>query len=246
MGIVEQQQGIEAFAQGQQGGDVDEVAVHAEHGIADHELAPCGAGGQGRLQRGEVCMRVAVDGGARQARTVDQAGMVECVGEQRIALAHQRGNDAGVGGIARVEVQGPGQLHEGRQIVLQCVVGGTVAADQGRAARAHAEGVRGFTGGLGQRGVAGQAQVVVAAEGQHGLPVHQQAGPACWLHHAAAAQQVGALYLGQAGRNLVEPGGGGGCRHSQCAGSSKTRLRASGTAWCGTSASRGAASRARR
>ncbi|MNT55540.1 hypothetical protein D3C72_1927830 [compost metagenome] len=108
MGVVQQQQRVVALAQRQQGRDVDQVAIHAEHRIADHQLAPCRAGGQSSLQRGQVGVGVAVDGGARQARAIDQAGVVERVGEQRIAIAHQRGDDAGVGGVARVEVQRTG------------------------------------------------------------------------------------------------------------------------------------------
>ena len=65
--------------------------------------------------------------------------MVERVGEQRIAFADQRGDDADVGGVAGVEVQRARQSGEAGQFLFERLVRRAVAADQGRGAGAHAE-----------------------------------------------------------------------------------------------------------
>ncbi len=131
VGVVDQQQRVVPLAQRVQCAHIGHVSVHAEHGISDHELAPRGAGREQGVERGEVRMRVAVHRGARQARAVDQAGVVERVGEQRVACAHERGHDADVGRVARIEVERARQLHEAREVVLQRGIRQAVAADQG-------------------------------------------------------------------------------------------------------------------
>ena len=210
VGVIEQQQRVVLLAQRQQAADVGHVAVHAEHGIADDQLAPGRAGGQLRGQVGQVGMGIAVDLGARQARTVDQAGVVERIGKQGIASTHQGRHDAGIGGVARIEVERTRQLHEVRQLFLQRGVDRAVAADQGRAARAHAKGLGTRAGGAHQGGVSCQAQVVVAAKGQHGVAVHLHVGAAGGAlqrrRGAAAAAQVGCVELGDARGNVVQPG----------------------------------------
>jgi hypothetical protein len=130
-------------------------------------------------------MRVAVYLCARQPRAVDQAGVVERVRKNRVAGAHQRRHDADVGGVARIKIQRARQAHKGRQFALQRRVGRAVAADQRRSAGPHAIRLRAFTGRLHQGRVRGQAQVVVAAKGQHALPVHRQASAAFRNDHAA-------------------------------------------------------------
>jgi hypothetical protein len=157
-------------------------------------------------QRIEVGMRVAVYLCARQPRAVDQAGVVERVRKNRVAGPHQRRHDADVGGVARIKIQRARQAHKGREFALQRLVGRAVAADQRRSAGPHAIGLRAFTGRLHQGRVRGQAQVVVAAKGQHALAVHRQASAAFRNDHAAFAAQVRAVQFGQARRKFIEPG----------------------------------------
>ena len=145
--IVQQQQRVVALAQGQQPGNVGDVAVHAEHRVADHQLAPRRTLRQRGGQRGQVTVRIAVDARARQPGAVDQARMVERVGEQRVAFADQRRDDADVGGVAGVEVQRARQLGEAGQFLFERLVRRAVAADQGRSARADAELVGTGAGG---------------------------------------------------------------------------------------------------
>jgi hypothetical protein len=182
-------------------------------------------------------MRIAVYLRARQPRAVDQAGVVERVRKNRVAGAHQRRHDADVGGVARIKIQRARQAHKGRELAFQRRVGRAVAADQRRSAGPHAIRLRAFTGRLHQGRVRGQAQVVVAAKGQHALAVHRQASAAFRNDQAAFAAQVRAVQFGQARRKFIEPGRR---RHCHVRGRSKATARGSGTACQAMVASSGA------
>jgi hypothetical protein len=76
-------------------------------------------------------MRIAVNARARQPGAVDQAGVVQGVGKNRVVGAHQGGNDADIGGVTGVKIKGARELDEAGQRAFQSVVGGAVTADQG-------------------------------------------------------------------------------------------------------------------
>ena len=110
--VVDHQPGVVPLAQREQLRQRRDVAVHAEHRVGCHQLAAARRSSRAceRARRGR-----GVDNphlGARQARAVDEAGVVELVGEHRVAAARQRGDEAEVREVARAEVQRARQAHE--------------------------------------------------------------------------------------------------------------------------------------
>jgi hypothetical protein len=134
-----------------------------------------------------------------QPCTVDQAGVVEGVGEHGVVAARQGRHDAAVGHVARGEQQRARQAGEACQGGLGRLVLLVVAGDQVRCGRAHAAAADGLDHRLRDARVAGQAEVVVGGEGQQRPAVdfeHGALGPA---HHPAGAAQPGGLEGGELG-----------------------------------------------
>jgi hypothetical protein len=100
----------------------------------------------------------------RKADAVDDAGVVERVRDDRVALVRQGLEQAAVGVEAgRIEdrvvrPEEPGEL------LFQLPVHGLRAADEANGSHAVAVAVDGAVGRLPQQGVVGQAEVVVGAE----------------------------------------------------------------------------------
>lgn len=84
-------------------------------------------------------------------------------------------------------------------------MGGGVAADEVRGAGADAPARRGAGGGFGQRGLGGEAQIIVGAESEHRRAAVGKAGlgPAWRSHNAAAAGEAGGVEIGEAGVEFV-------------------------------------------
>ena len=82
-----------------------EVAVHAEHAVGDEQLALARRGSSCEdASRGvDVLVREHLDRGAAQAAAVDDAGVVQLVGDDDVVLGQDRGDGAGVGGEAALE-----------------------------------------------------------------------------------------------------------------------------------------------
>ena len=83
-----------------QSGQRADIAIHGKNAVADQQFA---AGhrielGQHALGRGHVFMRKDVDLGAGEAAAVDDAGVVQLVGNDVIFGRENGGNGAGVGG----------------------------------------------------------------------------------------------------------------------------------------------------
>ena len=83
-----------------------DVAVHREDRVGDDQrAAPPRACAQAPGEVLDVAVVVDEDLGARQPAAVDDRGVVELVGEDDVAAAGERGDDAGVGQVARAEQQ---------------------------------------------------------------------------------------------------------------------------------------------
>ena len=83
MRVVHHHDGAVLFGRFHQAGQRADVAVHGEHAVGDQQLA-AGHGiqfGQNLLRRGHVLVREDVDLGPRQAAAVDDAGVVQLVGD---------------------------------------------------------------------------------------------------------------------------------------------------------------------
>ena len=122
---------------------------------------------------------VAVDEGLgpREPAAVDDAGVVELVGEDDLASAGEGGDRAHVGEVARAEQQRRLVALELGQPRLQPAVHIHVAGDQPRGPGSGSPAHRRLCRRLPHTRVAGQPQVVVGAEQQHRPPVEQDARP---------------------------------------------------------------------
>jgi len=114
---------------------------------------------------------------ARALAAVDDRGVVELVGEHRVAVAGERADRAEVGEVARAEQHARLAALERRQALLQAAVDGHRARHQPRGAGAHPPAQRGLGRGFAHVRVVGEAQVVVGAQQQHGTAVEQHAWP---------------------------------------------------------------------
>ena len=119
-----------------------------------------------RLEVGHVGVAVAQPAGLAEPDAVDERGVVELVGDDRVLGAEQHLEDAAVGVEAgRVEDRRLG-AEEVRQPRLELGVQGLRAADEAHAGHAEAPLVQRFCGGGDHGRVVGQAEVVVGAEVQ--------------------------------------------------------------------------------
>jgi hypothetical protein len=177
MRVVDHQPGVEALGERQQAGQGSEIAVHAEHRVAEDQLASGGARGEQTFEYRQIGVRVALAVGARELHGVDQGSVVEPVGEDRVVAPDQRRNDPQVGQVAGREEQGARKAGERGELLLEHGVRAEVAADQMRGAAADAPGAGAGAGGVDQRRVIGQAEVIVAAEADQRAAVNLACGP---------------------------------------------------------------------
>jgi hypothetical protein len=112
-------------------------------------------------------VRVAVALGLAQADAVDDRGVVERVGDDRVVLAEQGLEQAAVGVEARAVEDRVLGAEEGRDRRLELLVAVLGAADEAHARQAVAAIVEGGAGRRGDLGVRRQPEVVVGAEVQH-------------------------------------------------------------------------------
>ncbi len=119
------------------------------------------------LAMGRIFVAEDLDLGAREPRAVDDAGVVELVGEDEVFFAEDRADGAGVGREAALEDHAGLDILEARDLFLELHVDAHGAGDGAHRARAHAVGARGGERGLNELGVVGEAEVVVAGEVDH-------------------------------------------------------------------------------
>ncbi len=84
-----------------------EIAVHAEDAVGDQQLARLGGeclddGPRG----GDVAMGKDLDGGPTQSGAVDDAGVVQLVGDDEVVFGEDGGHGSGVGGKPALEHDG--------------------------------------------------------------------------------------------------------------------------------------------
>ena len=123
------------------------------------------------LAVGHVLVAEDLDCGPRQARAVDDAGVVQLVGEDEVLFAEDGADRAGVGREAALEDHAGLDILEARNLFLELHVDAHGSGDGAHRARAHAEGARGGDGRLNQLGVVGQAEIVVAGQVDDLAPV---------------------------------------------------------------------------
>ncbi len=116
------------------------------------------------LAVGDVLVAKDLDGGAGEARAVDDAGVVELVGEDEVLFAEDGADGAGVGGKSALEDDAGLDILEAGDLFFQIHVDAHGSGDGADRSGAHAEGARGGQGSLDQPGVVCEAQVVVAGQ----------------------------------------------------------------------------------
>ena len=170
MGLVQVDEGAVAFGHPAQRGHVGAVAVHAEHTFRHNQARArlAGALGQQRIQVVEIVVPETYLPHARGLAAVMQAGMVQPVAEhQRVALARYAQQGRQHGGVdlpARGEQQRRLGPLEAGQLGFDGFVQVEIARHQARGARAGAMARRPVGHALGQQGMPGQAEIVVAGE----------------------------------------------------------------------------------
>ena len=110
-------------------------------------------------------MLVDDDLGAAQPRAVDDAGVVQPVGEDDVLLADQRRQRGLVGDEAALDVERILHAFECRHRAFQFLVQRERPGDGAHRRRPRAETVDGGLGGVRQTLVVGEAQVIVGARG---------------------------------------------------------------------------------
>ena len=116
------------------------------------------------LELGEIAIGVTQASGFAQPDAVDDAGVVERVGDDGVLFAEHGFEQATVGIQARGVQDGVLGAEELRQRRFELLVHGLRAADEAHRGHAITETVDGAMRRLADRGMIGQAQVVVSAE----------------------------------------------------------------------------------
>src|SRR5271166_5809802 len=105
-----------------------------------------------------------LDGGAGEARAVDDAGVVELVGEDEVFLAEDGADGAGVGGKTALEDDAGFDILEARDLLFELHVNAHGSGDGADGAGAYAELAGSLEGGFDELRMIRQAEVVVAGQ----------------------------------------------------------------------------------
>ena len=166
-------------ARSQIAGQVGDVAVHGEHAVGgDQAEARAGGLGQLGLEVGHVVVQVAEALGFAEADAVNDAGVVQFVGDDGVLRPEQRLEQAAVGveaGGVEDRVFGAEELAE---LGLELLVDALRAADEAHAGQAVAPLVDRRLGRRGHGRMLRQAQVIVGAQVEHRLAVGHADGGA--------------------------------------------------------------------
>ena len=144
-----------------------EGAVHREHPVGDdHPATGVRPPPELRLEVGQVAVAVAVAARLAQPDAVDQRGVVQLVGDDRVPLVEEHLEHAAVGVEAGREQDRVLRAEELAEVPLQLGVQGLGPADEPHRRHPEAPLVQRVLGRGEHRRVVGEAQVVVGAEVQ--------------------------------------------------------------------------------
>ncbi len=164
--VVHHHDGPMAFGRLDQRGQRPYVPVHGEDAVRDEQLA-AGLAFQLRqdlLRRGGVFVRKHVDLGLGEAAAVDDAGVIQLVGDDVVFGPQNRRNRAGVGCEARLKHHARLHVLEARDALLQLHVQTHGAGDGAHRAGSHAVAPGGLQGCLAEARMRGQPQVIVGGQ----------------------------------------------------------------------------------
>ena len=160
-------------------GQVGDIAVHGEHAVGGDQ-AETRAGGLGQLgiEVGHVVVQVAEPLGFAQADAVNDAGVVQLIGNDRVLRPEQRLEQAAVGVEAGGVKDGVFGAEELADLGLELLVDALGAADEADAGHAVAPLVNGRLRRRRDRRMLRQPQVIVGAQVEHRLAVGHADGGA--------------------------------------------------------------------
>ena len=164
VGVVDHHQRVIPVSEVADLGQGCQVAIHREHAVCDDKaIARVGAFLQRLFQLRHITVCVAEPACLAKPDAVDDAGVVERVGDHRVALVHERLEDAAIRVEAgRVEngVLGAEKVGQRRLQLLVHLLGAADEADRGHPV---APAVEGLPGSREDGRVVGEAKVVVCA-----------------------------------------------------------------------------------
>ena len=191
-----------------------DVAVHGKDAVGDEQLV---AGFvldfvQQLLGVRDVLVTKNLDFGAREACAVDDAGVVQLVGDDEVFFAEDRRNRPSISREARLEDDAGLHVLEARDLLLQLHVNTHGAGDGAHRARAHAILLRRLQSGFAQLGVRCQPEVVVGSEVDDLLAVEGAHRPLLILQHTQLEVRAFLLQVvelvGEEGERVGASGGG--------------------------------------
>ena len=192
-----------------------DVAVHGKDAVGDQQLL---AGlvfdaGQLLFRLGDVLVLEDQNLGARQARAVDDRGMVQLVGDDEVFFAQHRRHRAGIGRESGLEDHAGFDILEARDFFFQLHVDLHGAGNGAHRARSDAVLARGFERGLAQLGMRGQAEIIVRGQVDDFFAVEGADRGLLVVEHAQAEVRAFGLEIvelvGEVGKRIGA--GGGGC-----------------------------------
>ena len=163
--IVNHHDAAEFFGQLAEGGQRAQIAVHAEDAVGDEQLTLRGRQPFEDLARGVyVLVREDLDRRPAQSATVDDAGVIQLVGNDDVVFGQQRRHRAGVRGETALEDDHGFGILEGGEPALELDVDGHRARDRPDRSGADTERARRFQRTFAQSGMRRQAQIVVRGQ----------------------------------------------------------------------------------
>ena len=186
MRIVDHHDGAVFFGEIAQRGQRADIAVHGEDAVGDQQLLAGLVLDAGQLLFGVRDVFVAEDENLRlrEARAVDDRGVVQRVGDDEVVFAQHRRNRSRIGREAGLEDHAGLDVLEARDLLFQLHVDLHGAGDGAHRARSHAVFARGFERGLAQLGMRGQSEIIVRGEVDDFLAVEGADGRLLVVEHA--------------------------------------------------------------
>ena len=185
VGVVHHDAGAVLLRQGADLRQLCNVAAHGEDAVRHDQAAGLlGNAGKELFQLLHIAVLIAQHLAVRELAAVIDAGVVFPVTDHIVAPAHQGADDAQIGLKARGEGDRTLHVHEVRQLPLQLQVHLQGAVEKTGAGAAGAQLFKGADAGLHHGGLRGQPQVVVGAQHDAALALHDD------LHVLAGLQRV--------------------------------------------------------
>ncbi len=169
--VIDHDEGVVLFREVADGGEVGDEAVHREDAVAGDEAgAGAGGGAQLFLEIGHVVVAVAMALGLAEAHAVDDRGVIQLVGNDRILGAEQRLEKAAIRIEAGAVEDGVFGAEELAELRLEQLVRLLRAADETHAGHPEAPAVERFVSGADDLGMIGESKIIVRAEIQDLAP----------------------------------------------------------------------------